>query len=271
MDLLIPIIETLLKKGTNEGMKELLIGMAHRGRINVLVNFMKQNPKVIFSEFDESSTLYETENWTGDVKYHLGFISERQINNQNCRLHLCYNPSHLEAINSIVCGMTRALQRKQKDTKERKKVIPLLIHGDAAFCAQGSVIETLQLSKLKGYTVGGALHIIVNNQVGFTTSPQEGRSTIYASDLARAIKAPVLFVNADSVEAGLKAMHIALRFRQEFGEDIFIELVGYRRYGHNEGDEPSFTQPHLYAKIKNHPTVLEIFKTELIEEKTHHK
>ncbi|MCY4513162.1 MAG: 2-oxoglutarate dehydrogenase E1 component, partial [Bdellovibrionales bacterium] len=184
------------------------------------------------------------------------------------RLHLGYNPSHLEAVNSIILGMTRALQRKNKDTQDRKSVIPLLIHGDAAFCGQGSVSETLQLSHLKGYTTGGAIHIILNNQLGFTTSPREGRSTPYASDLAKSIQAPVLFVNADDVEAGMRAIDRAIRFRQEFGRDVFIDLIGYRRHGHNEGDEPSFTQPAIYEKIKNHPTAAALYQSRLIEEKS---
>ena len=268
LDILMPLMELALQKSASLGAQDLVIGMAHRGRINLLINFMKQNPKVIFSEFNEDSRLFQTdEDWTGDVKYHIGFASERDTSHGPVRLHLGYNPSHLEAVNSIILGMTRALQRKNKDTKNRKSVIPLLIHGDAAFCGQGSVSETLQLSRLKGYTVGGAIHIILNNQLGFTTSPKEGRSTPYASDLAKSIQAPVLFVNGDDVEAGLRAMDRAIRFRQEFGSDVFIDLIGYRRHGHNEGDEPAFTQPALYEKIKKHPTAASLYKKQLIKEK----
>ena len=267
LDILMPLMDLALKKGAALGMKDLVIGMAHRGRVNLLINFMKQNPKVIFSEFNEDTSLFQTdEDWTGDVKYHIGFASERSTPQGPVRLHLGYNPSHLEAVNSIILGMTRALQRKNKDTKNRKSVIPLLIHGDAAFCGQGSVSETLQLSRLKGYTVGGAIHIILNNQLGFTTSPREGRSTPYASDLAKSIQAPVLFVNGDDVEAGLRAMDRAIRFRQEFGSDVFIDLIGYRRHGHNEGDEPAFTQPALYEKIKKHPTTAALYKKQLLGE-----
>ena len=267
LDVLMPLMELLLKKGASLGMKDLVIGMAHRGRINLLINFMKQDPKVIFSEFNEDAHLFHTEeDWTGDVKYHIGFSSERRTPHGPVRLHMGYNPSHLEAVNPIILGMTRALQRKNKDTKSRKSVIPLLIHGDAAFCGQGVVSEVLQLSRLKGYTVGGTIHIILNNQLGFTTSPKEGRSTPYASDLAKSIQAPVLFVNADDTEAGLKAMDRAIRFRQEFGSDVFIDLIGYRRYGHNEGDEPAFTQPVLYEKIKKHSTSATLYRKQLIAE-----
>ena len=267
MDILLPLMELILKKGAELGMKDLVIGMAHRGRINLLINFMKQDPKVIFSEFTEDSRLFQTdEDWTGDVKYHIGFASRRRAPGGSMDLHLGYNPSHLEAVGPIVLGMARALQRKNKDTKHRKSVIPLLIHGDAAFCGQGVVSETLQLSRLKGYTVGGTLHIILNNQLGFTTSPEEGRSTLYASDLAKSIQAPVLFVNADDINAGLKAADTAVRFRQEFGSDVVIDLIGYRRHGHNEGDEPAFTQPALYEKIKAHPTSITIYKERLLKE-----
>lgn len=267
LDVLLPMMEHILKKGTSLGIKEMTVGMAHRGRINMLVQFMKQNIELIFSQFHENSNLFEEEDFTGDVKYHLGFSSQRETPQGSCLLHLGYNPSHLEAINPVICGITRALQRKHGDTKRRKTVLPVLIHGDAAFCGQGSVSETLQLSRLKGYTVGGTLHIILNNQLGFTTTPEEGRSTLFPSDLAKSIQAPVLLVNADDVEASLRAADIALRFRQQFGLDVFIDLIGYRRHGHNEGDEPSFTQPALYAKIKTHPPVLEQYKEKLSQKK----
>ena len=181
-------------------------------------------------------------------------------------MHLGYNPSHLEAIGPVICGVSRAIQRKNKDTKQRKSAVPVLIHGDAAFCGQGSVSETLQLSKLKGYTTGGTIHIILNNQLGFTTEPEEGRSSLFASDLAQSIKAPVLLVNTDSLYSCLKALDMALRFRYEFGTDVFIDLIGYRKYGHNEGDEPSFTQPAMYKKIKKHPGLLTQYKDQLLKE-----
>ena len=269
LDSLMPLLEYLLEKGAADlEMRDLAIGMAHRGRVNVLINLMKQDPKVIFSEFGDwaNGHLFNQGNWTGDVKYHLGFSSERQTSGGPCRLYLGYNPSHLEAVNPVICGMTRALQRRNKDTKRRKSAVPVLIHGDASFCGQGSVSETLQLSQLKGYTVGGALHIILNNQLGFTTSPEEGRSTLFSSDLAKSIQAPVLLVNADDVEAALRAADMALRFRYRFGSDVFIELIGYRRHGHNEGDEPSFTQPLMYKKIKSQPSALQRYREQLVQE-----
>ena len=269
LDVLIPMMEYLLQKSTQIEMKEMAIGMAHRGRVSLLAQFLKQDMQLILSRFEEGleSNLFEGEDFTGDVKYHFGFSNERESSNGRVRIHLGYNPSHLEAINPVVLGFARALQRKWKDTKRRKTVLPILIHGDAAFCGQGSVSETLQLSRLKGYTVGGTLHIILNNQLGFTTGPEEGRSTLFPSDLAKSIQAPVLLVNADDVEASLKAIDMALRFRHHFGQDVFIDLIGYRRHGHNEGDEPAFTQGPLYAKIKEHPTVLEKYKEQLLQEK----
>lgn len=269
LDVLIPMMEYLLKEGTKLQVKELAIGMAHRGRLNMLAHFMKQDLRLMFSKFEDSlkNSPFNGGDWTGDVKYHLGFSSKRETPYGPCSLYMGYNPSHLEAINPVLLGIVRAMQRRRKDTKTRKTVLPILIHGDAAFCGQGVVSETLQLSHLKGYTVGGTLHIILNNQLGFTTFPEEGRSTLFSSDLAKSIQAPQLLVNADDVEASLKAINMALKFRQHFGLDIFIELIGYRRHGHNEGDEPSFTQPALYAKIKKHPPVIEKYRDQLIQEK----
>ena len=268
LDVLIPMMEYLLKEGTKLNVKEMAIGMAHRGRLNMLAHFMKQDLRLIFSKFEDNlkNNLFNGGDWTGDVKYHLGFSSKRDTPNGSCSLYMGYNPSHLEAINPVLSGIARAMQRRREDTKTRKTVLPILIHGDAAFCGQGVVSETLQLSQLKGYTVGGTLHIILNNQLGFTTSPEEGRSTLFPSDLAKSIQAPQLLVNADDVEASLKAIKMALKFRQHFGLDVFVELIGYRRHGHNEGDEPSFTQPTLYAKIKKHPPVLEKYKKQLMQE-----
>ncbi len=267
LDALIPMLDYLLEKGSGREMKNLVIGMSHRGRINVLINILKQDPQVIFSEFTASpNSLFSEKSWTRDVKYHIGFSSQRQTKNGLCSLHLGYNPSHLEAIGAVICGITRAVQRQNKDTDRRKSAVPVLIHGDAAFCGQGSVSETLQLSRLKGYTIGGAIHIILNNQLGFTTDPEEGRSSLFASDLAKSITAPALLVNADHLPACLKAMDIAFRFRRAFGSDVFIELIGYRRHGHNEGDEPAFTQPLMYKKIKNHPNLLTQYKGQLLKE-----
>lgn len=268
LNALIPMLDYLLHKGTAKEMKNLVIGMSHRGRLNVLINILKQNPSVMLDSFKGSvnNSLFNEKHITWDVKYHLGFSSRRETQNGSCDFYLGYNPSHLEAIGPVICGVTRAIQRKNKDTKRRKSAVPVLIHGDAAFCGQGVVSETLQLSKLKGYTTGGSLHIILNNQLGFTTLPEEGRSSLFASDLAKSIKAPVLLVNADDIPACLKAMDMAMRFRYEFGQDIIIDLIGYRKYGHNEGDEPQFTQPTMYKKIKNKASSLTQYKQLLIKE-----
>ena len=268
LDALIPMLDYLLKKGTAQEMKNLVIGMSHRGRLNVLVNILKQNPQVIFSEFEGHSkdSIFNEDHITWDVKYHLGFSSRRKTPHGDCDIYLAYNPSHLEAISPVVCGVSRAIQRTNQDTQRRKSAVPVLLHGDAAFCGQGVLSETLQLSQLKGYTTGGSIHIILNNQLGFTTLPEEGRSSLFAGDLAQSIKAPVLLVNADDLPACLKAMDMAVRFRYEFGRDVFIDLIGYRRYGHNEGDEPQFTQPVMYKKIKKRPSLLAQYKQSLIQE-----
>lgn len=260
-DALIPMLERGLVRGTSLGMEEIVIGMAHRGRINVLANFMDKAIDIIFSEFD--GTAFEGSDYEGDVKYHLGYSVDKKTPNGSCHVSLAFNPSHLEAVNPVVLGMARAKQRRRNDTKNRKKVVPILIHGDAAFAGQGVVTETLQLSRLQGYTVGGTVHIIVNNQVGFTTDPRDSRSVQHSSDVAKVIKAPVLLVNGDDVEACLKAMDLAVRFRQQFGEDVVIDLICYRRFGHNEGDEPAFTQPLMYDKIRQHPTLMNIYLGQL--------
>ena len=260
-DALIPMLECLVAKGTAIGVEDIVIGMAHRGRINVLANLMDKALGNIFSEFD--GTAFTDTDYDGDVKYHLGFSSDRKTANGPCHISLAFNPSHLEVVDPVVVGMARAKQRRRKDTRERKKVVPILIHGDAAFAGQGVVSETLQMSLLPGYTVGGTIHVIVDNQVGFTTDPKDARSTRYSSDVAKSIKAPILLVNGDDVEACVRAMDMAVRFRQEFGEDIVIDQICYRRYGHNEGDEPAFTQPVMYDTIRQHPTLMNIYLSEL--------
>ena len=265
-DVLIPMLEHLVELGTEKKVAELVIGMAHRGRLNVLNNFMDQSTEIIFMEFDGSKALGHFD-FEGDVKYHMGYSSIKKVSNgSSCNILLTYNPSHLEAVNSVVCGITRARQRVHKDQYIRKSVLPVLIHGDAAFCGQGCVSETLQLSQLKGFTTGGSIHIILNNQIGFTTNPKAARSSIQASDLAKSIQAPVILVNADDVHACMKAMDMALRFRQQFGRDVFIDLICYRRFGHNEGDEPAFTQPLMYQKIRKHPSVMNIYTRQLEKE-----
>ena len=269
LDSLIPMLDYLLQKGTGYEMTDLVIGMPHRGRLNVLVNILKQNPSVLFAGFKGkfNRSFFDEHSITWDVKYHLGFSSRRQTQNGDCDLYLGYNPSHLEAISPVICGVARAIQRRNKDIQRRKTAVPVLVHGDASFCGQGVISETLQLSKLKGYTIGGAIHIILNNQLGFTTLPEEGRSSLFASDLAKSVKAPVLLVNADDVFACLKAVDMAMRFRYEFSSDILIDLIGYRKYGHNEGDEPQFTQPFMYKKIKKQTPALRQYQERLLEKK----
>ena len=259
------MLENLVQRGTADRLEEVVIGMAHRGRINVLANFMGKALEAILSEFD-GSAFKELEH-EGDVKYHLGFSTDKETPNGKCHVSLAFNPSHLEAVNPVVLGMTRAKQRQHDDTGERKKVLPVIVHGDAAFAGQGVVSETLQLSQLKGYTVGGSIHVIINNQVGFTTNPEDARSTTYSSDIAMSIKAPVILVNGDDTEACVRAMDMAFRFRQEFGEDVVIDLICYRRFGHNEGDEPAFTQPEMYDVIKKHPTPMKIYQQKLVDQK----
>lgn len=265
-DAVIPMLETLADVGCELGMEELVIGMAHRGRLNVLANFMGKASEMIFTEFegyrDSNNSFFD-----GDVKYHLGYsVDKKTAKGKPVHLSMAYNPSHLECVNPVVLGMVRAKQRRRKDTSERKKVVPLLIHGDAAFAGQGVVAETFQMSQLGAYTVGGTVHMIIDNQVGFTTSPEFSRSSPYSSDLAKMIQTPVLLVNGDDVEAACRAMAIAVRFRQEFKRDIVVHVVCYRRFGHNEGDEPAFTQPLMYEKIKKHPTAYDIYAQKLVKE-----
>lgn len=265
-DALIPMLEYFAHLGSSNDVEELVIGMAHRGRLNTMVNFMEQPAAFVLSQFEEK--LFNDMDFTGDVKYHIGYSSKKiTMGGKECRLFLGFNPSHLESVNPIMCGVVRARQRKLKDTEERSKVIPILIHGDAAFCGQGVVSETLQLSLLEGYRVGGSVHIIINNQIGFTTSPEDARSSRYSSDLAKSIGAPILLVNGDDVEACVQAMDLAFRFRQKFKQDIVIDLISYRRFGHNEGDEPAFTQPIMYDVIKKHPTLMQVYKKQLKDEK----
>ena len=265
-DALIPMLEHLVDQGSFLGVEEFILGMSHRGRLNVMTNFTEQPEKIILSQFEGG--IFSDIGFTGDVKYHIGYSCKKKtFSDRSCKLLLGFNPSHLESIVPVICGVTRARQRMLKDTQDRKKAIPILIHGDASFCGQGVVSESLQLSLLKGYTVGGSIHIIVNNQVGFTTNPQDGRSTLFASDLSKSVRAPVLLVNGDDVNSCIRAVDMAIKFRQEFQQDIIIDLVSYRRFGHNEGDEPAFTQPLMYEKIKKHPTLMNLYKKQLIQEK----
>lgn len=266
-DALLPMLETLVARGTAKGVKEVIIGMAHRGRVNVLANFMGKGLEYIFGDFNGPLEVAEpVDDFDGDVKYHLGYQSTKETPNGPCEVRLAYNPSHLETVNPVVLGMVRAAQRRRKDTKDRKTVVPMLIHGDGAFAGQGVVMETFQMSQVKGYTVGGTIHIVIDNQVAFTTSPENDRSSHYASDPAKVLATPVLHVNGDDAEACIRAMDIAVRFRQEWGRDIVINMICYRRFGHNEGDEPAYTQPLMYDLIKKHPTLREIYGKQLVRE-----
>ena len=263
-DAIVPMLATFVYHGTETGLEEIVITMAHRGRINVLTNFMGKALELVFSEFDgryESSPSLAD----GDVKYHLGFSADKSTPHGNCHISLAFNPSHLEATLPVSLGITRAKQRIRKD-ENRRKVVPIIIHGDAAVIAQGVVSESLQLSELPGYTIGGSIHIVIDNQIGFTTSAESARSTRYCTDVVKQISAPVIHVNGDDVESCIRAMNFALHFRQKFSRDIIIGLSCYRRHGHNEGDEPTFTQPLMYEKIRKHPCLREIYGKKLIEE-----
>ncbi|TVQ83786.1 MAG: 2-oxoglutarate dehydrogenase E1 component [Micavibrio sp.] len=262
---LVPAIEQIMKRGGQLGIKEIILGMAHRGRLNVLANVMGKPYTAIFSEFQGNAAKPEDVEGSGDVKYHLGTSSNRDFDGNVVHLSLTANPSHLEAVNPLVAGKVRAKQDQRRD-KERKQVMGLLLHGDAAIAGQGVVMETLMMSGLLGYGTGGTLHIVINNQIGFTASPEDTRSGMYCTDVAGMIQAPVFHVNADDPESVVHVARIAIEFRQEFGKDVFIDLICYRRHGHNEGDEPAFTQPLMYARIKDHPTVRTQYARQLEEE-----
>src|SRR2546430_1446299 len=262
---LIVILDGVLQRCPQHGVEEICMGMAHRGRLNVLANFLKKSLQVIFTEFS-TNYIPDLVAGDGDVKYHLGYRTVRKLENgAEVEIRLAANPSHLEAVNPVVEGTVRARQRMRGDTETRRKVLPLLIHGDAAFAGQGMVAETLNMSQLHGYGTGGTVHIVVNNQIGFTTLPEDARSSMYATDIAKMIEAPIFHVNGDDPLAVEFVTELALDFRQEFRRDAVIDMYCYRRYGHNEGDEPSFTQPNLYAKIQKRPPVAQLFKKELIE------
>ena len=263
---LIPALEQIIKRGGHLGVKEIKIGMPHRGRLNVLANLLQKSYKRIFNEFagEFGSSIVES---AGDVKYHLGASSNREFDGNLVHISLTDNPSHLEAVDPVVLGQTRAKQFFHKD-KKRQKVVPILIHGDAAFAGQGVVAECFAMSGLRGHNTGGTIHIIVNNQIGFTTNPRFARSSPYPSDIAKMVEAPILHVNADDPEAVVHCARVAIEFRHQFNRDVVIDMICYRRWGHNEGDEPSFTQPLMYQKIRQHPTTLNIYGEKLIKEGT---
>ena len=262
-DSLIPLLDDLIQQGGQQGIEEGVIGMAHRGRLNVLVNVLGKSPSVLFNEFEGK---YDTAHMqgSGDVKYHKGFSSDLRTPGGNVHVALAFNPSHLEVVNPVVEGSVRARQERRGDTKGAR-VLPILIHGDSAFAGQGVVMETLQLSQARAFYTGGTIHLIVNNQVGFTTSRQDDvRSTMYCSDVAKMLETPIFHVNADDPESVVFVTRLALKYRQHFHKDVVIDLVCYRRHGHNEADEPAATQPVMYQVIRKHPTTRKIYADKLV-------
>jgi len=261
----VAILEELLERATENNVHEVVIGMAHRGRLNILTNVVGKDPGQIFSEFEGEIDPASTQG-SGDVKYHLGASGVRKCENgREIVVSVAPNPSHLEAVDPVVEGIVRPKQDRLGDT-ERERVIPVLIHGDAAFAGQGVVAETLNLAQLDGYSTGGTVHLIINNQIGFTTLPDESRSTPYSTDVARGVQAPIFHVNGDSPQAAIRALQVAFDFRQKFKKDVVIDMICYRRHGHNEGDDPSYTQPLMYRKIKDHPSVATLYAERLVRE-----
>ena len=261
---LIPVLDDLIQRAGEAGVQELVIGMAHRGRLNVLVNVLGKSPQDLFSEFEGAYDLASLKG-SGDVKYHKGYSADVRTPGGNVHIALAFNPSHLEIVDPVVEGSVRARQDRSGDVLG-EKVLPVLIHGDAAFAGQGVVAETFQLSQTRAFYTGGTVHIVINNQIGFTMSdPQDSRSTTYCSDVAKMVEAPVFHVNGDDPEAAVAAMRLALRYRQAFHKDVVIDLVGYRRLGHNEADEPSATQPTMYSAIREHPSTRVLYARKLVE------
>ena len=264
---IIPALETLVEEGAALGVKEFVIGMAHRGRLNVLANILNKNYENIFVEFEGKS--FGDSIFEGDVKYHMGYSSDRIAHNgEKVHLSLAPNPSHLEAVNPVVEGMARAKIEKRYSGDE-KKLVPILIHGDASIAGQGIIYEVLQMSQLEGYKTGGTVHVVLNNQVGFTTDYIESRSSTYCTDIAKTTLSPVFHVNGDDIEAVVHTIEMALEFRQQFHRDVFVDILAYRKHGHNEGDEPRFTQPTLYKLIGKHPNPKLIYRNRLIDEGTY--
>ena len=259
---LIPMLDHIIQRGGASGIHEIVIGMAHRGRINVLVNILGKNPEELFEEFEGNYDLEELKG-SGDVKYHKGFSADMATPGGNVHIALAFNPSHLEIVNPVVEGSVRARQQRRGDD-ERDEVLPVLVHGDAAFAGQGVVTETFQMSQINGFRTGGTVHIVINNQIGFTISrPSDARSTDYCSDVAKMIEAPIFHVNGDDPESAMFVTQLALEYRQKFKKDVVIDLVCYRRHGHNEADEPSATQPIMYSRIKGHQTTRALYADRL--------
>ncbi len=261
---MIPALEAIIQHGADLGVEEIVFGMAHRGRLNVLTNIISKPHRVVFHEFKGGSSTPDNVEGSGDVKYHLGASADRDVNGKKVHLSLTPNPSHLEIVDPVVLGKARAKGDQHGDAKDRSKVLPLLIHGDAAFAGQGVVAECFGLSGLKGYKTGGSIHLICNNQIGFTTNPRYSRSSPYPSDVAKMIEAPIFHINGDDPDAVVFATKLALEFRQRYGRPVVIDLICYRRYGHNETDEPAFTQPLMYQKIRAHDSVLQIYGQRLV-------
>lgn len=266
-DALVPVLDEAISALTHDGAREIVIGMAHRGRLNVLTNVMGKPFEALFAEFEGRHDSAD-ETATGDVKYHMGFVGTRTVDGREVTLRLMPNPSHLELVNPVIEGVVRARQRLEGNLGQRDEssVVPIAIHGDAAFPGEGIVAETLNISHLNAYRTGGTIHIIVNNQIGFTTDPTDARSTYYSSDLAKGFEIPIFHVNADDAEACITAIRLACAYRSKFRKDVLIDLVGYRRHGHNEGDEPMYTQPMRTAVIRKHPTVPEVWAGRLVKE-----
>jgi 2-oxoglutarate dehydrogenase E1 component len=266
---IVPSLEQIIKRGGALGVRDIVIGMPHRGRLNVLAAVMGKPYRAIFHEFQGGSSMPSDVEGSGDVKYHLGASSDREFDGNKVHLSLTANPSHLEIVNPVVIGKARAKQAftlREAPTAGRGHVMPLLLHGDAAFAGQGVVAECFALSGLKGYGVGGTVHFIVNNQIGFTTSPKNSRSSPYPSDVAMMVEAPIFHANGDDPEAVVYAAKVATEFRQQFGKDVVVDMFCYRRFGHNEGDDPTMTQPLMYAKIKDHPPTRELYAKRLVAE-----
>lgn len=252
---MIPALEAVIKYGGQLGVREIITGMSHRGRLNVLANVMAKPYRVIFHEFSGGTANPEDVGGSGDVKYHLGTSTDREFDGIKVHMSLQPNPSHLETVDPVVLGKTRAQQVFRDDigAGKHKQVLPVLIHGDAAFAGQGIVWECFGFSGVRGYNTGGCIHFVINNQIGFTTSPQFSRGSPYPSDVAKGVQAPIIHVNGDDPETVTFACKLAIDYRQKFGRDVVVDMWCYRRFGHNEGDEPSFTQPLMYAKIRQHP------------------
>ncbi|HKN65014.1 MAG TPA: thiamine pyrophosphate-dependent enzyme, partial [Gemmatimonadaceae bacterium] len=271
VDALVPMMDEAIERGAHAGARSVVIGMAHRGRLNVLTHILNKPYQALFEEFLGHHGDTNSASGSGDVKYHLGYRSERHVEDIGVvELELEPNPSHLEFVNPVLQGAARAKQRVvggAPGERDESRVLPIVVHGDAAFPGEGVVAETLNLAMLEGYRVGGTLHIIANNQVGFTTDPVQSRSTYYASDLAKGFEIPVVHVNADDAEACIQAVRLAIAYRQRFHKDFLIDVVGYRRHGHNEADQPSFTQPKLYDLIKVHPSPREVWGSRLVRER----